>query len=169
MGEVQKAFNLKKQGAFRISVKNPKINTPVPGGARTGLKEKAEFPADRELCLLPTLPTSSAILKSCCCTVQASMGELRWHPLTPPSYLDHKHAELLFIATHPSDLPDITGDEILHDMEEIADEGDMEHLGKYEREQVQEEIKAEVFDMLNAREEKGVVVGGESVISGQWE
>lgn len=49
MGEVQKAFNLRREGAFRISVKNPKINTPVPGGAGTGLKQKAEFPEEREL------------------------------------------------------------------------------------------------------------------------
>lgn len=49
MGEVQKAFNLKKEGAFRISVKNPHINTPVPGGAGTGLEQKADFPEECEL------------------------------------------------------------------------------------------------------------------------
>ena len=48
MGEVQKAFNLRKEGAFRVSVKNPNINTPVPGGAGTGLKQKAEFPEERK-------------------------------------------------------------------------------------------------------------------------
>jgi len=48
MGEVQEAFNLRKEGAFRVSVKNPKINTPVPGGAGTGLKQKAEFPEERK-------------------------------------------------------------------------------------------------------------------------
>jgi hypothetical protein len=48
MGEVQKAFNLRREGAFRVSVKNPQINVPVPGGAGTGLKQKAEFPEERE-------------------------------------------------------------------------------------------------------------------------
>jgi len=101
--------------------------------------------------------------------VQNSMGDLRWHPLTPPSFLDHKHAELLFIATHASDLPDIAGDEILHDMEDIADEGDLEHLSGHDEEQVQAEIKAEIFDMLKAREEKNVVVGGDTIVTGEWE
>ena len=97
------------------------------------------------------------------------MGDLRWHPLTPPTYLDYQHAELLLIATHPSDLPEIAGEEVLHDMEEIADEGDMEHLNKAEEEQMEGEVKAEIFDMLKAREDKVVVVGGDTLITGEWE
>jgi arginase family enzyme len=97
------------------------------------------------------------------------MDDLRWHPLTPPSYLDYQHAELLLIATHPSDLPDIAGDEVLHDMEEIADEGDIEHLNKAQGEEMKEEIAGEIFEMLKARDAKGTVVGGDTVITGEWE
>jgi hypothetical protein len=53
-GEVQKAFRIGKEGAFSLSVKNPKMpNTGrgsgpsgVPGGLRGD--KKAEFPKERE-------------------------------------------------------------------------------------------------------------------------
>jgi isopentenyl diphosphate isomerase/L-lactate dehydrogenase-like FMN-dependent dehydrogenase len=102
--------------------------------------------------------------------VQSRMGQLQWHPLDPPTYLDYQHAELIFIATHPSDLPEIAGEEVMHDMEEIADEGDVELLSKQDGEHATEQVKEEIFAMLRAREGEGKgKIGADSVITGEWE
>jgi hypothetical protein len=66
MGQVQKAFNLKKEGAFRISVKNPQAKRSGTGtgfgGPGAGLKDKAEFPEEREFSFLSSRTTKVVVL-----------------------------------------------------------------------------------------------------------
>lgn len=171
LGEAQKAFNLREEGAFRLSVKNPDVKGGVPGGPPTGLREKAEFSQECELFSILGLSTTFAQVDLLydVFAVKDSMGSLRWHPLTPPSFLNYKNAELIFIATHPGDLPDIAGEEIIHDLEEIADEGDVEALGEEQKEEVEEEVIKSIWEMLKARGKDKTVVGGDVAVTGEWE
>jgi fructose-1,6-bisphosphatase/inositol monophosphatase family enzyme len=96
------------------------------------------------------------------------MGSLRWHAIDPPTYLDYPNAELLFIASHADDIAHDAGDEIAHDLEKIADEGDVTDVPEDEMHKIEHSIQKSIYDMLKARGTKNVVEGEESLIEGTW-
>lgn len=96
------------------------------------------------------------------------MGSLRWHAVDPPAYLDYPNAELLFIASHADDIAHDAGDEIAHDLEKIADEGDVTDVPEEEMHKIEHSIQKSIYDMLKARGTKNVVEGEETLIEGNW-
>lgn len=101
-------------------------------------------------------------------TVQSQMGSLRWHAVDPPTYLDYPNAELLFIASHGDDIAHDAGEAIAHELEKIADEGDVTDVPEDEMHKIEHSIQKSIFDMLKARGTKNVVEGEESLIEGTW-
>jgi len=76
MMEVQEAFNIKKEGSYIISVKNPESTSPPASGLREG--SKAKLPEE----------------------LQALFEGRRFHSANPTSFLDHGHTEILLIAAY---------------------------------------------------------------------
>ncbi len=103
--------------------------------------------------------------------MQAKFQDNRWHPLNPPTFLDHVSSEILFIA-HPGDAPvqEDAGDEIADELKEIADEGDLERIeDAAKRGEVGERIEEGIWEMLDMREGDKETVDGEPAIDGKWD
>lgn len=97
------------------------------------------------------------------------MGSLRWHAIDPPTFLDYPNAELLFIASHGADdIAHDVGEEIAHELEKIADEGDVADVPEEEMHKIEHDIQRSIYDMLKARGTRNVVEGEESLIDGTW-
>jgi hypothetical protein len=82
IGEVQEAFNIYKEAQYLISVKNPRSSSVTEEGAHVGLEssQKAEFP--------------DSLMEK----FTGKTKTLRFAPVNPPSFLNHKHAEILMIG-----------------------------------------------------------------------
>ncbi|KAJ9123194.1 hypothetical protein QFC22_001387 [Naganishia vaughanmartiniae] len=141
-GEVQKAFNIASEGSFTLSVKNPKYGDPP----QAGLKNKAEFPEE----------------------LQSQMGDLRWHAADPASYLDYPNAEILLIASHTDGITHDVGEEIAHELETIADEGNVMDAVEEDMHKIEEKVERSIYDMLKARGGEKVIEGEQSLIDGTW-
>jgi hypothetical protein len=78
IGEVQKEFNIAKEGSYVLSVKNPEIKTTVQGNVAPGLqgKQKAQFPEE----------------------LQKLFEGKRWVPIRDARLLNQPGAELLLIG-----------------------------------------------------------------------
>eukprot|EP00026_Physarum_polycephalum_P010508 Phypoly_transcript_10673.p1 GENE.Phypoly_transcript_10673~~Phypoly_transcript_10673.p1 ORF type:complete len:342 (+),score=67.89 Phypoly_transcript_10673:107-1132(+) len=74
MGEVQKAFQIKQEGSFIVTVKNPKATT----GRGLGPKQRAEYPK----------------------ALQDSFGTKKFSPAEPTALLDYNGAEMILIGTN---------------------------------------------------------------------
>lgn len=96
------------------------------------------------------------------------MGTLRWHAIDPPTFLDYPNAELLFIASHGTDIAQDAGEEIAHELEKIADEGDVADADEEEKHEIEAGVQKGIFEMLKARGKEHVVEGEESLIEGNW-
>lgn len=72
--EVQKAFNIKKQGSYIINVKNP--NTSSPPGVGLGADQKADFPEN----------------------LQKKFENRRFYMINPPEFLNYQGAEIILIG-----------------------------------------------------------------------
>ncbi|KAJ9107561.1 hypothetical protein QFC21_001020 [Naganishia friedmannii] len=141
-GEVQKAFNIASEGSFTLSVKNPKYGDPP----QAGLKDKPEFSEE----------------------LQSQMGDLRWHAADPASYLDYPNAELLLIASHADGITQDVGEEIAHELETIADEGNVMNAVEEEMHRIEEKVERSIYDMLKVRGGEKVIEGDQSLIAGTW-
>ena len=73
MGEVQKAFQLREEGSYILSIKNP--YQPAPRQVGFSGKE-------------PHYPTD----------LQKKFGKHKWIPADPPSFLDYKDTQILLIG-----------------------------------------------------------------------
>jgi hypothetical protein len=73
MGEVQKAFQLREEGSYILSIKNP--YQPAPRQVGFSGKE-------------PDYPTD----------LQKKFGKHKWIPADPPSFLDYKDTQILLIG-----------------------------------------------------------------------
>jgi hypothetical protein len=104
-------------------------------------------------------------------TVQSKMGSLRWHAIDPPTFLDYPNAELLLIASHGTEIAqggDIQhGEEIAHELEKIADAGDVADVDEEEKHEIEAGVQKGIFEMLKARG-KHIVEGEDSLIEGTW-
>jgi len=113
-GEVQKAFNIEKEGSYIIAVKNPSI--PNPPGAGLQPEKKATFPEE----------------------LAHKFGNKRWIPLNPPTLLDFDGTELLIIAAKEDIVQEFgdKGEELekdeIEDLKKLTDSSLFEelHLGK---------------------------------------
>jgi len=85
-GTAQHGFNIEKEGNFLISVKNPHGANPPSAGLPS--KDKAHFSAE----------------------LQEKFEGKKWIPVNPPSFLNTKGAELLFMAVG-KDIVDDLGEE----------------------------------------------------------
>ena len=101
-------------------------------------------------------------------TVQSKIGTLRWHAIDPPTFLDYPNAELLLIASHGADIAHHAGQEIAHELEQIADEGDVADVEEDEKHEIEAGVQKGIFGMLKARGKEHVVEGQESLIEGNW-
>jgi len=109
-GEVQEAFNIKRQGRFVIAVKNPQATSP-PG---VGLE------AERQ----PDFPDE----------LSARFGDRRWVSVDPPAFLDYEGAELVLIGGRDDLGEDLGIDLEAHpEDEETADIFNELHLEKSRR------------------------------------
>ncbi|KAI9136486.1 hypothetical protein BKA69DRAFT_146866 [Paraphysoderma sedebokerense] len=99
-GEVQKAFNVRKEGSFILSVKNPQTSNPMYAGL--GPEKKAHYPEQME---------------------QLFAGR-RFIATNPPSFLNFEGCELLFIGSSHDIVEELgsVGEEIKN--EEIKEEED---------------------------------------------
>ena len=91
VGEVQKAFQLREEGSYILSIKNP--YQPAPRQVGFSGKE-------------PHYPTD----------LQQKFGKHKWIPADPPSFLDYKDTQILLIGAE-SDVSDELGI-ILHPQNE---------------------------------------------------
>ncbi len=73
-GEVQRAFNIARQGRFTLVVKNPQTNAPE--GVGLDEDRRANFPEE----------------------LMAKFGDRKWIGAEPPELLDYEGAELVLIA-----------------------------------------------------------------------
>jgi hypothetical protein len=131
--------------------------------------------------------------------VEEKFGDLRWHPVNPPEFvssslsrtlqppallsitavpasqLDTPKAELLFLTAHSSSshpvAEELESSSLSKDIQELADEGDVEHIESAEkREEIEMKIEEEVWKMLRVGEGEGEAkVEGEPAIDGKWE
>lgn len=96
------------------------------------------------------------------------MGDLRWHAADPASYLDYPNAELLLIASHADGITQDVGEEIAHELETIADEGNVMDAAEEEMHRIEEKVERSIYDMLKARGGEHVIEGEQSLINGTW-
>lgn len=72
------------------------------------------------------------------------------------------------IASHGADIARDAGQEIAHELEQIADEGDVADVEEDEKHEIEAGVQRGIFDMLKARGKEHVVEGQESLIEGHW-
>jgi len=89
MMEVQEAFNIKKEGSYIITIKNPESTSPPASGLKEG--HKAKLPEE----------------------LQAHFEGRRFHSANPTSFLDYEHTEILLIAAYDRVAPlGLAGEEL---------------------------------------------------------
>jgi hypothetical protein len=96
------------------------------------------------------------------------MGDLRWHAADPAAYLDYPNAELLLIASHADGITHDVGEQIAHELETIADEGNVMDAMEEEMHKIEEKVERSIYDMLKARGDEKVIEGEQSLIDGTW-